>query len=136
MKTGQELKILIFYASYGDGHVQVSKALQQCFFDKGLHHVPLIDLYASAHPVMNTVTRFAYLVSSSFFPKLYGWSYYFTQNMWHNRIPVKWINSFGTAALRKVIKLERPDAVIITFPMPVMPELCKQTGLHIPIFTV
>jgi len=136
MKTDQELKILILYASYGDGHVQVSKALQQCFLEKGLHHVPLIDLYASAHPLMDAVTRFAYLISCSFFPKLYGWSYYLTQDMLHNRSPVKLLNTFGIGALKEIIQVERPDAVINTFPMLVMPELRKQTGIHIPIITV
>lgn len=136
MKTNQELKIIILYASYGDGHVQVSKALQQCFLEKGLHHVLMIDLYAIAHPVMDAVTRSAYLMSSSFCPHLYGWSYYLTQNMWHKPTPIKWLNFFGIGTLKEIIRLEKPDAVINTFPMQVMPELRKQTGLHIPIFNV
>ncbi|MDD4238329.1 MAG: glycosyltransferase [Desulfotomaculaceae bacterium] len=136
MKTKQELKILILYASYGDGHVQVSKALQQCFWESGSPQVQMIDLYASAHPVMNAITRFVYLMSSSFCPQLYGWSYYRTQNMLHHQTPIKLLNSFGITALREFIRVERPDAVINTFPMSVMPELRQQTGLQIPIFTV
>ncbi len=132
----QDLKILILYASYGDGHVQVSKALQQCFYERGIHHVLMIDLFARAHPVMDAVTRFAYLKSCSYSPQLYGWSYYLTQNMRHNQTPVKWLNFFGIGALKEIIRVERPDAVINTFPMLAMPELRKQTGLHIPIFTV
>lgn len=136
LKTNQDLKILILYASYGDGHLQVSKALQQCFLENGNHHVLMIDLFARAHPVMNAVTRFAYLKSCSFSPRLYGWSYYLTQNMRHDQTPAKWLNTFGIGALKEIIRVERPDAVINTFPMLAMPELRKQTGLHIPIFTV
>lgn len=136
MKAKEDLKILILYASYGDGHVQVSKALQQCFQAKGIRHVLLIDLYASASPLINTVTRFAYLISCSFCPKLYGWSYYLTKNMRQNRGPVKWLNTFGFAALKEIIRVERPDAVINTFPMSVMSELRLQSELQIPIFTV
>lgn len=136
MKTNQDLKILILYASYGDGHVQVSKALQQCFLENGNHHVLLIDLFARAHPVMNAVTRFAYLKSCTFSPRLYGWSYYLTQNKRYNQTPAKWLNSFGIGALKEIIRVEKPDTVITTFPMLAMPELRKQTGLHIPIFTV
>ncbi len=136
MKTKRERKILILYASYGDGHVQVSKALQQRFLERGLHNVLMLDLYANAHPLMDAVTRFAYLMSCSFCPKLYGWSYYLTQNMQHKWTPVKFLNTFGIGALREIIRVERPDAVINTFPMAVMAELRKQTGLQIPIFTV
>ncbi|TEB04415.1 Processive diacylglycerol beta-glucosyltransferase [Pelotomaculum schinkii] len=136
MKTKRERKILILYASYGDGHVQVSKALQQRFLERGLHNVLMLDLYANAHPLMDAVTRFAYLMSCSFCPKLYGWSYYLTQNMQHKWTPVNFLNTFGIGALREIIRVERPDAVINTFPMAVMAELRKQTGLQIPIFTV
>jgi processive 1,2-diacylglycerol beta-glucosyltransferase len=136
MKTNQELKVLILYASYGDGHIQVSKALQQCFLDKGVNRVQMVDLYASAHPLLDAVTRFVYLVSCSYCPGLYGWSYYLTQNMQHKWTPVKFLNTFGIGALREIIRLERPDAVINTFPMAVMSELRKQAGLKIPIFTV
>lgn len=136
MKADRELKILILYASYGDGHVQVSKALQQSFFDKGIHNVLMIDLYANAHPLMDTITRFAYLISCSFCPQLYGWSYYLTQNMHFDRNPAKLLNTFGIGALKEIIRLEKPDAVINTFPMQTMPEIRKQTGLNIPIFTV
>jgi processive 1,2-diacylglycerol beta-glucosyltransferase len=136
MNTKRERKILILYASYGDGHMQVSKALQQCFWERGLHNVLMLDLYASAHPLMDAITRFAYLTSCSFCPSLYGWSYYLTQNMQHNRTPVKFLNTFGIGALREFIRAERPDAVINTFPMAVMAELRKQAGLQIPIFTV
>lgn len=136
MKDKEELKILILYASYGDGHVQVSKALRQRFLERGLQNVLMIDLYASAHPLMDAVARFAYLISCSFCPRLYGWSYYLTQNMRHKWTPVKFLNTFGISALREIIRVERPDAVINTFPMAVMPELRLQTGLQIPIFTV
>lgn len=136
MKAKENLKILILYASYGDGHIQVSKALQQCFLERGIHRVLLVDLYASAHPLINAVTRFAYLASCSFCPGLYGWSYYLTQNMQNKWTPVKFLNTFGIGALREIIRIEKPDAVINTFPMAVMPELRRQTGLQIPVFTV
>lgn len=132
----QDLKILILYANYGDGHLQVSKALEECFLEKGIKRVQMIDLFGKAHPVMDALTRFAYIKSCSFSPHLYGWSYYLTQNMRYNKTPVKWVNFFGIGALKDIIRAEKPDAVINTFPMQAMPELRKQTGIDIPIFTV
>jgi len=132
----QNSKIIILYSSYGYGHYQVSKALQHCLIERGHHHVQMIDLYAVAHPTINAGVRFVYLKICSLIPQLYGWSYYLTQNMQHDRIWVKWLNHFGISNLKKIMLVEKPNAVIITFPIMAMPELRKQTGLNIPIFAV
>lgn len=132
----QDSKIIILYSSYGYGHFQVSKALQHCLIERGHHHVQMIDLYAIAHPTINAGIRFVYLKICSLIPQLYGWSYYLTQNMQHDRIWVKWLNLFGISNLKKIMLVEKPNAVIITFPIMAMPELRKQTGLNIPIFAV
>jgi len=135
-KMDQDNKIIILYSSYGYGHFQVSKALQHCLIEKGRHHVKMIDLYAVAHPTINAGIRFVYLKICSLIPQLYGWSYYLTQNMQHDQIWVKWLNHFGISNLKKIILAEKPNAVIITFPIMAMPELRKQTGLNIPIYAV
>jgi processive 1,2-diacylglycerol beta-glucosyltransferase len=134
MGTGP--KILILYASYGDGHIQVSKALHQRFNDRGITNVRMVDLYAAAHPIINAITRYVYLKSSALFPRLYGWSYDMTANMHEDQKIGKWLNSFSVRKLKEIIQQERPDAVINTFPMMAMPELRRKTGLFIPTYTV
>ncbi|UUZ83386.1 hypothetical protein LJK88_05685 [Paenibacillus sp. P26] len=61
-------KILILYASYGDGHLQVARALEQSFARHGAADVKVIDLLAEAHPLLNALTRLVYLRSSAWFP--------------------------------------------------------------------
>jgi processive 1,2-diacylglycerol beta-glucosyltransferase len=131
-----DLKILIFYASYGEGHIQVSKALINSFKDKGFKNIKMIDLLAEAHPVLDYLSRFFYLKSTSYWPQLYGWSYYRTYNMKHDQLIGKWLNSLCIPKLEAIIQREKPDAVINTFPMLSMSELRKKIGLFIPTFTV
>jgi processive 1,2-diacylglycerol beta-glucosyltransferase len=131
-----DLKILVFYASYGEGHIQVSKALINSFKDNGIKHIKMIDLLAEAHPILDALSRFFYLKSTSYWPQLYGWSYYRTYNMQHDQLMSKWLNSLCIPKLEAIIQREKPDAVINTFPMLSMSELRKKIGVFIPTFTV
>ncbi|HEX7056553.1 MAG TPA: glycosyltransferase [Bacilli bacterium] len=129
-------KILILYANYGDGHMQVSKALADCFQKSGANAVLMVDLFAEAHPLMHAITRFAYLKSSVYSPRLYGWSYALTQNMRSDQSAAKWVNALGIRKLKEIISREKPDAVINTFPLMSMNELRKIARLRIPTYTV
>jgi len=130
------MKVLILYASYGDGHLQVAKVLQECFLEQGESQVLPVDLYASAYPLLNKLTRFMYLFSSSYCPQLYGWSYYLTQNSWRRTSPVKILDLFGRRTLNKILREEKPDIVINTFPLSVVPEWRRRSGSKIPVYTV
>jgi len=130
------MKVLILYASYGDGHLQVAKVLQECFLEQGASQVLLVDLYANAYPLLNKLARFMYLFSSSYCPHLYGWSYYLTQNSWRRPSLVRVLDIFGRRALNKSIREEKPDVVINTFPLSVVPEWRRRNGGKLPIYTV
>jgi processive 1,2-diacylglycerol beta-glucosyltransferase len=129
-------KIIIFYASYGDGHLQVSKALLSYFQEYGIHDVKMIDLLAEAHPVLDAVFRFVYSKSTTYCPMLYGWSYYLTYNMNNDQKLAKWLNAFCLHRLEEILEMEKPDAIIHTFPMLTMSELRNQIKVNIPTFTV
>jgi processive 1,2-diacylglycerol beta-glucosyltransferase len=129
-------KIIIFYASYGDGHLQVSKALLSYFQEYGINDVKMIDLLAEAHPVLDAVFRFVYSKSTTYCPMLYGWSYYLTYNMNNDQKLAKWLNAFCLHRLEEILEIEKPDAIIHTFPMLTMSELRKQIKVNIPTFTV
>jgi processive 1,2-diacylglycerol beta-glucosyltransferase len=129
-------KILIFYASYGDGHIQVSNALMNSFLDNGINDVKMIDLLAEAQPFLDALSRFFYLKSTTYFPQVYGLSYYLTYNMRHDQFLAKWLNSLCVRQLKKIIEQEKPDAIINTFPMLSIFELRDQMGITLPTFTV
>lgn len=129
-------KVMILYASYGDGHYQVSKALREKFLEKGIREIVMIDLFKEANPTVNAITRYFYIKSYKVLPSVYGWLYYGTKNIKWDSFFAKWVQSYGQHKLLKMIKIERPDIVIHTFPMAVIPEIRKKLGIYIPNVTV
>ncbi|BBH22751.1 processive diacylglycerol beta-glucosyltransferase [Paenibacillus baekrokdamisoli] len=136
LKIQSNPKLLILYASYGDGHLQAARAIRDALADRGIENTVLIDLLAEAHPFINEMTRRVYMKSYSMLPGLYGWLYDRTRPMKHDSLFASWLHSFGRERLRKILIAQKPDAVIHTFPLLAMPALKQRTGLHIPSYTV
>ncbi|SEG55513.1 glycosyltransferase [Paenibacillus sp. UNC499MF] len=134
MPMNPDAKILILYASYGDGHLQVSRALRQSFENQGISNVELVDLFAQAHPWFNSFTRFVYLKTSSI--GLYGLSYYLTQDMRADALLSRWLHSLGDRKLRQMIREHQPAAVVNTFPLKGMPDTGTHCGETIPTFSI
>ncbi|KEO81142.1 MGDG synthase family glycosyltransferase [Tumebacillus flagellatus] len=128
--------VLLLYARYGAGHIQVAEALRTAFEEAGVAQVVLLDLFHEAHPWVDSLSKFLYRKSFTLFPTLYGWSYYRTRNMTHEGVLSRQFNSFGLHTLKKTIDALQPDLVINTFPMLAMPEFRRQTGHRIPTFAV
>jgi processive 1,2-diacylglycerol beta-glucosyltransferase len=128
---------MILTASYGDGHLQASRALKQRFLHQGIDQVQIVDLMKEAHPLLNTITTSLYVKStqtSKFGLNYYGWSYYVTRDSKQDGTWSKYFNLLGKKKLKEMIDQERPDAIINTFPFGAAPEIGRQLG--IPTFTV
>lgn len=129
-------KVIILYARFGDGHYQVANALKQQFAEQGIAEATLYDPFGDAYPAVNRWCQSIYYNCTSRYPKLYGWSY-----SWTNRIPStsaigEWLHSLGSDKLMRMLKEERPDAVIQTFPLLTMSYLRVHAGYRIPTYTV
>lgn len=131
-------KILIVYARFGEGHYQVSKALEQQFAShpEARFEVQLVDLFGEAHPAMDSIVRCAYARSMTWFPKTYGWSYRVTNGMTHDRPLFKWLHAFGERKMTSLLRTIRPDVVIHTFPFLSTYAAMAAAGLSIPTYTV
>ncbi|MBD2867631.1 MGDG synthase family glycosyltransferase [Paenibacillus arenilitoris] len=132
-------KLVILTASYGDGHLQVSRTLKDMFARLGYPSVKIIDLFQEAHPFLNAVARFAYLRSPAFSAlgfDYYGWSYYFTRNLNQAGALAKGINRLGVRRLIDVVREEDPAALVLTFPFGGIAEKLREQMIAIPIFTV
>lgn len=135
----RDLKIVILTAGYGNGHIQVSRTLQQSFYRRGIGNISIVDLYQEAHPGMNSISRYLYLCSpyfSSYGLDYYGWSYYATRNAKTNSAFAKWSGWLGVKKFAAILKELRPDAIICTFPFGGISETLKKNGIHVPWFTV
>ncbi|MNM45350.1 Processive diacylglycerol beta-glucosyltransferase [compost metagenome] len=134
--TSQTPKIIILYASYGDGHYQASKAVEASLRSRGVTDVTLLDLMAEAHPLINGITRFVYLQSFKTIPRLYGWVYNATKEMPQEAPLLEVINSLGAGKLQQTLRELRPDLIIHTFPQLAMPRLLKRTGQSLPLANI
>jgi processive 1,2-diacylglycerol beta-glucosyltransferase len=119
-------KVLILYASYGDGHLQVARAIADAMKEQGNARTVMIDLMAESHPWLNELTRRFYRKSYTHMPSLYGWMYDFTRPMKHDSLFGGLLHSFGRDKIRRILDAERPDVVIHTFPSFALPELKKR----------
>jgi processive 1,2-diacylglycerol beta-glucosyltransferase len=125
--------ILIVYASYGEGHLQAARAIRCALQEKGVRRAMLVDLMDEAHPWIGAFTKDVYMRSFTLFPGVYGWVYESTRKMRHDSLFGDWLHSFGRDRMRRLLEQLRPDAVIHTFPMFVMPALRRGShAAHIP----
>lgn len=129
-------KIMILYASYGDGHYQATKAIETCFHSRGIQNIIVLDLMAEAHPFLNELTKFVYIQSFKILPSVYGWVYNITKDMRPDTSILRMINSMGMRMLKEIIAKEEPDLIIHTFPQLAMPKLTKKTGVVLPLVNV
>lgn len=127
-RTIQHPKLLIIYASYGEGHLQAARAIRDVLESYGNHNTILCDLMAESHPWLNEVTRLFYRKSYSYLPHLYGWLYDITRPMKHNSVFGSWLHSVGRRKIKHILKIEQPDAVIHTFPLFALPELKRRNN--------
>ncbi|QGQ94735.1 glycosyltransferase [Paenibacillus psychroresistens] len=132
----KDIRILLLYASYGNGHLQVSSSLQESFKQYGVSRVSMIDLFAEAYPQFNELTKFLYRKSFTLFPHIYGWLYYGTKKMQHDSLISQWFHSFGLQKLEEIMAIEKPDLIISTFPMLAIAEFKKRTGSKLPLYMV
>ncbi|MCU6713169.1 diacylglycerol glucosyltransferase [Paenibacillus sp. J5C_2022] len=133
----RQSKLLIVYASYGQGHYQAACALRDALKERGNANTVMVDLMAESHPLLNEVTRQFYLKSYTHMPQVYGWVYDWTKPMKHDSLFGQWLHSFGRQKLQKLIRQEQPDAVIHTFPLFTLPSMRgKQRVQPIPSFAV
>ncbi|WLR43680.1 diglucosyl diacylglycerol synthase [Bacillus carboniphilus] len=127
-------KILILTANYGNGHIQVANSLEKHCKNSGID-VIVSDLYGESHPLIADITRFLYLKSFSIGKQFYRLFYYGVDKIYNKRMMNLYFK-MGNKKLHQIIQKEKPDIIINTFPMIVVPEYRRRTGVVIPTFNV
>ncbi|MBO9130974.1 diglucosyl diacylglycerol synthase [Bacillus sp. 165] len=128
-------KVLILTAHYGNGHVQVAKTLEHTFRQNSIADVIVCDLFGESHPVITDITKYLYLKSYTVGKELYRLFYYGVEKIYDKKIAV-WYANFGRKRLKAILREEKPDIIINTFPIITVPELKKQAGFSIPVYNV
>jgi processive 1,2-diacylglycerol beta-glucosyltransferase len=128
-------KVLLLTGSYGNGHLQVTKTIKKTFVKKGINQIVECDLFLDAHPLITNVTKYLYIKSYTYGQKLYGMFYYGgNKKRFYRKIDL--MSHYGMRRLMKIVEKEKPDIIVNTFPMLVVPEFRKKTGVKIPIVNV
>ena len=109
-------KVIIFYASYGGGHLSAAKSILQ-YIEKNfpLINVEMIDCmkYVSKH--IEKMTTAAYREMAKKAPKLWGKVYSGSQKGLLSKIS-KDSNKLMSSKLKKLLEEKNPDVVISTHP--------------------
>ncbi len=130
-------KILLLTGSYGNGHLKVTKTLKDMFLKQGVSQDNIVesDLFLDSHPILTKASKYLYIKSFTYGQKIYGFLYYGGSKK-KRIISYDFLNKYGMTTLINLVEEVKPDIIVNTFPMPVVPEFRKKTGAQIPIVHV
>ena len=109
-------KILIFYASYGGGHLSAAKSIQECLETSYTNiQIEVIDCIKYINRMLNKVTTGAYNEMAKDVPNLWGKVYAGSQKGILSSVS-KETNKLMARKLFKLIIEYKPDLIISTHP--------------------
>ena len=123
------MKILIFYASYGGGHLSAAKSIKQ-YLDENYKdaETKLVDCVEYINKGLNTITTFAYKEMAKKAPWAWGEIYDHSQKGAMSHIS-SGANKFMSLKLNKLFEEFNPDIVISTHPFASQMTAClKEKG--------
>ncbi|HOX54804.1 MAG: glycosyltransferase [Candidatus Omnitrophica bacterium] len=135
------MKILVIYATAGEGHKKAAEAISQRLKLQSLHEIILID----ALDYTNRFFRFSYSRGYSFLisrlPFIWGVFFWLTNNrwlIWPVNLVRNFFNFINSRKLDKFILTQNPDIVISThfFSNRVVSRLKKTSGLKAKLISV
>jgi processive 1,2-diacylglycerol beta-glucosyltransferase len=130
--------VLVLTAGFGEGHNAAARAIVAACDDKaGRGTAKLIDLFALATPLLNSVTRFAYFGAINRTPRLWGRVYHWLDGS--ERVPqVIGLMRKPLRRLGAILAAERPEAVCSTYPAYglLLHQLAREGRFSAPHFTV
>lgn len=108
-------KILIFYASYGGGHLSAAKAIKKHLDDNFEVETDIVDCIQYVNKILNKVTTGAYNQMARNCPGLWGRIYANSQKGIFAHISSR-ANKIMSVKLQNLIKEKKPDIVVSTHP--------------------
>ena len=100
-----------------------------------MKHIVESDLYLDAHPIITKVSKYLYIKSFTYGHSLYGMLYY-GGNRQKKYFQSDFMNNYGIKKLTYLVETLKPDIIVNTFPMLVVPEFRKKIGVQIPVVNV
>jgi processive 1,2-diacylglycerol beta-glucosyltransferase len=125
----EQVNVLLFTASYGDGHNQAAQAIMEEMERLGIS-VQLVDYVDWLHPAVRSFTKFSLVHTVTRLPSLYGLFYRSMSKIPPSSSLQRRLHHLGMSKMRRCLRQFSPDVVVSTFPTPagVLSEL-KSKGL-------
>jgi len=127
--------VLILSASYGNGHHQAAKSIEDEFYRQGINKVVFSDLYAESYPIAATITRSLLFKGFKYGSPVYKAFYYGTDKFSHTGLSY-FLQHLGRSRVKELIHLHHPQCIITTFPLLAAPYLRNKDHYSIPTYTV
>lgn len=108
-------KILIFYASYGGGHLNAAKSIKEYLDNNNNYQTELIDCMKYVNKSIEKITTTAYKEMAKKIPWAWGKIYEDSQKGPLAHISTK-SNIIFAIKLLKLLKAKQPDIIISTHP--------------------
>ena len=138
-KGMKDLRVLIFSATYGAGHVRAAEAISEAMHASmpGIEIIHL-DFGEFLGKTINKVIKNTYIEVIKHTPKLWGKFYYRTAKIPPHSVFQRFLNGLGRREFLQYIHSVRPDLIVCTYPTVagVLSELRLRNVLDIPLVTV
>ncbi|WP_054968862.1 MGDG synthase family glycosyltransferase [Alicyclobacillus ferrooxydans] len=117
-------KVLVFTASFGEGHNQAAFAVSEALQNAGAT-VKIVDYVEWLNPAFRSFAKFSLLQGIQKAPSLYGLFYNSMSRIQPDSSFQRRLNHLGLTRLMRLLRSFQPDVVVSTFPTPsgVMSEL-------------
>ncbi len=135
----KRLRVLIFSATFGAGHVRAAQAMIEAIYSKVPDaEVTHLDFGAVLSKTFNKVIKNTYIEVIKHTPRLWGKFYYRTAKIQHDSVFQRLINGLGRKDFLRYIENFRPDVIICTYPTVagVLARLRLKQILGVPVVTV
>ena len=134
-----KLRVLIFSATFGAGHVRAAEAISEAIRAKEPSaEIMHLDFGEFLNKTINKVIKSTYIELIKHTPKPWGKFYYRTSKISPHSVFQRFLNRLGRRGFLEYIHSLQPDLVICTYPTVagILAELRLRQTLDIPLVTV
>jgi processive 1,2-diacylglycerol beta-glucosyltransferase len=135
----KKLRVLIFSATFGAGHVRAAEAIFEAIRTKEpSSEIIHLDFGEFLNKTINTVVKSTYIELIKHTPKLWGKFYYRTSKISPHSVFQRFLNRLGRREFLEYINSLQPDLIICTYPTVagILAQLRLNHALDIPLVTV
>lgn len=135
----KKLRVLIFSATFGAGHVRAAEAIFEAIRAKEpSSEIIHLDFGEFLNKTINTVIKSTYIELIKHTPKLWGKFYYRTSKISPHSVFQRFLNRLGRREFLEYINSLQPDLIICTYPTVagILAQLRLKQSLDIPLVTV